>query len=81
MNYRVVKVKKLAGLLLIGMFSFCLAPTTMAQGKPRAARDRRPTIIERRDRLKSGGRKQMRSAEMDVGAGGRTKTCRPQSQT
>src|SRR5437667_9076942 len=66
MNYRDVKVK-LAGFLVVGVFSLCLTGTTMAQ-KPAGAGpppNNNPNLDDRARQVDEG---RLRSAEMDVGA-------------
>jgi hypothetical protein len=65
MNYRGVKVK-LAGFFVVGVFSLCLAGTTMAQ-KPAGAGpppNKNPNLDDRIRQVDEG---RLRSAEMDVG--------------
>jgi hypothetical protein len=67
MHYRVVKVRKLAGVLVAGIFSLCLTCTTLAQGKPPGAGpppNNNPNIGDRQRQIDEG---RLRSAEMDVG--------------
>jgi hypothetical protein len=67
MNYRVVKVRKLVGFLVAGIFLLCLAGTTLAQGKPAGAGpppNNNPNIDDRARQVDEG---RLRSAEMDAG--------------
>ena len=67
MNYRVVKVRKLVGFLVVGIFLLCLAGTTLAQGKPAGAGpppNNNPNIDDRARQVDEG---RLRSAEMDAG--------------
>lgn len=67
MHYLVVKVRKLVGILVAGIFSLCVASTTLAQGKPAGAGpppNNNPNI---QDRFRQVDESKLRSAEMDVG--------------
>src|SRR5882672_968447 len=67
MHYRVVRVRKLVGVLVAGIFSLCLTCTTLAQGKPPGAGpppNNNPNIGDRQRQIDEG---RLRSAEMDVG--------------
>jgi hypothetical protein len=67
MNYRDIKVKKLAGLLAVGMFSLCLAVTALAQGKPAGAGpppNNNPNIDDRIRQIDEG---RLRGAETNAG--------------
>lgn len=66
MNDREVKVEKLAGFLVVGMFSLCLAGTTLAQrpagvGPPP---NNNPNIGDRQRQVDEG---RLRTAELDAG--------------
>ncbi len=66
MNYRGVKVKKLAGFLVVGIFSLCVAGSTLAQGKPAGVGpppNNNPNIGDRARQVDEG---RLRSAEMDA---------------
>jgi hypothetical protein len=66
MNYRCVRVKKLAGPLVAGVFSLCLAATTMAQGKPAGAGpppNNNPNLDDRIRQIDEG---RLRGAETNV---------------
>jgi hypothetical protein len=66
MNYRGVKVKKLAGPLAVGLFSLCLAVTTLALGKPAGAGpppNNNPNIGDRVRQIDEG---RLRGAETNV---------------
>jgi len=65
MNYRDVKVK-LAGFLVVGVFSLCLAGTAMAQ-KPAGAGPPPNNNPNLDDRIRQVDEGRLRSAEMDVG--------------
>jgi hypothetical protein len=67
MNYRDVKVKKLVGLLVAGIFSLCLAGSTRAQGKPAGAGpppNNNPNVGDRIRQIDEG---RLRGAETNVG--------------
>jgi hypothetical protein len=67
MNYRGVKVKKLAVPLVVGIFSLCLAATTVAQGKPTGAGpppNNNPNLDDRIRQIDEG---RLRGAETNVG--------------
>ena len=67
MNYRGVKVKKLAGFLVVGIFSLGLASSTLAQGKPAGAGpppNNNPNIDDRIRQIDEG---RLRGAETNVG--------------
>ena len=67
MNYPVDRVKNLAGFLIAGIFSFCLAGTTLAQGKPAGAGpppNNNPNVGDRVRQIDEG---RLRSAEIDAG--------------
>src|SRR3989442_192215 len=66
MNYPAVKVK-LADFLVVGVFSLCLAGTTMAQGKPAGAGPPPNNNPNLDDRIRQVDESRLRSAEMDVG--------------
>ncbi len=66
MNYRDVKVQ-LAGFLVVGVFSLCLAGTTMAQGKPTGAGPPPNNNPNLDDRIRQADESRLRTAEMDVG--------------
>ncbi len=66
MNYPAVKVK-LADFLVVGVFSLCLAGTTMAQGKPAGAGPPPNNNPNLDDRIRQVDEGRLRSAEMDVG--------------
>src|SRR5260370_17946320 len=66
MNYRDVKVQ-LAGFLVVGVFSLCLAGTTMAQGKPTGAGPPPNNNPNLDDRIRQVDESRLRSAEMGVG--------------
>src|SRR6266849_10732135 len=69
MNYRVVEVKKLAGFLVVGVFSLCLASATMAQrttGPPPGAGPPLNNNPNLDDRSRQVDENKLRSAEMDV---------------
>ncbi len=66
MNYRDVKVQ-LASFLVVGVFSLCLAGTTMAQGKPTGAGPPPNNNPNLEDRIRQVDESRLRSAEMDVG--------------
>jgi hypothetical protein len=66
MNCQVVNVKKLAGFLVVGIFSLCVASSTQAQGKPAGAGPP-PNInpnIDARQRQVDESR--LRGAEMNI---------------
>jgi len=72
MDYRVVKVKELVGLLIAGTFLLCLASSTLAQGNPAGPPpgagpppNNNPNL---QDRFRQVDESRLRSAEMDVGA-------------
>jgi len=65
MNYGDVKVK-LAGFLVIGVFSICLAGTTMAQGKPTGAGPPPNNNPNLDDRIRQVDEGRLRSAETNV---------------
>ena len=67
MNYRVVTVMKLAGFLVAGIFSLCLAGTTLGQGKPAGVGpppNNNPNVGDRIRQIDEG---RLRSAEVDAG--------------
>ena len=67
MNYQCVKVKKLAGFLVVGIFSLCLANSTRAQGKPAGAGpppNNNPNISDRVRQIDEG---KLRGAEANAG--------------
>ena len=71
MNYRVIKIKKLVGFLVAGIFSLCLTCTALAQGNPTGAPagagpppNKNPNIDDRVRQVDEG---RLRSAEMDAG--------------
>src|SRR5712691_4620586 len=71
MNYRVVTVKELVGLLTAGIFLLCLANSTLAQGNPTGPppgagppSNNNPNL---QDRFRQVDESKLRSAEMDVG--------------
>ena len=66
MNYPAVRVK-LADFLVVGVFSLCLAGTTMAQGKPAGAGPPPNNNPNLDDRIRQVDESRLRSAEMDVG--------------
>src|SRR6266849_4131809 len=66
MNYPAVKVN-LADFLVVGVFSLCLAGTTMAQGKPAGAGPPPNNNPNLDDRIRQVDESRLRSAEMDVG--------------
>src|SRR6266849_1295180 len=66
MNYPAVKVN-LADFLVVGVFSLCLAGTTMAQGKPAGAGPPPNNNPNLDDRMRRVDESRLRSAEMDVG--------------
>src|SRR5260370_12429097 len=66
MNYPAVKIK-LADFLVVGVFSLCLAGTTMAQGKPAGAGPPPNNNPNLDDRIRQVDESRLRSAEMDVG--------------
>jgi len=66
MNYPAVKVR-LADFLIAGVFSLCLAGTTMAQGKPAGAGPPPNNNPNLDDRIRRVDESRLRSAEMDVG--------------
>ena len=66
MNYQCVKVKKLAGFLVVGVFSLCLAISTRAQGKPAGAGpppNNNPNISDRVRQIDEG---KLRGAEANA---------------
>jgi len=65
MNYGDVKVK-LAAFLVIGVFSLCLAGTTMAQGKPTGAGPPPNNNPNLDDRIRQVDEGRLRSAETNV---------------
>jgi len=67
MNYRCIKVKKLAGFLVVAVFSLCLATSTRAQGKPAGAGpppNNNPNISDRVRQIDEG---RLRGAETNAG--------------
>ena len=68
MNYPGVKVKKLAGFLVVGMFSLCAARSILAQGKPAGAGPPPNNNPNLEDRFRQVDESKLRSAELDVGA-------------
>ncbi|HMG76546.1 MAG TPA: hypothetical protein VK582_23925 [Pyrinomonadaceae bacterium] len=67
MNYQCVKVKKLAGFLVVGIFSLGLANSTRAQGKPAGAGpppNNNPNISDRVRQIDEG---KLRGAEANAG--------------
>src|SRR2546421_10260645 len=71
MNYRVVKLKKLAGFLISGSFSLLLASSTLAQrnptGPPSGAGPPPNNNPNLQDRSRQIDESRLRSAEMDAG--------------
>jgi hypothetical protein len=67
MNYRGVKVKKLAGFLVVGIFSLCLANSTLAQGKPTGAGPPPNTNPNIDDRIRQIDEGRLRGAETNAG--------------
>ena len=66
MNYRVAKVKRLAGFLVVAVLSLCLAGTAVAQGKPAGAGpppNNNPNIDDRIRQIDEG---RLRGAETNV---------------
>jgi hypothetical protein len=67
MNYRSVRVRKLAGFLVGGIFSLCVASSTLAQGKPAGAGpppNNNPNIDDRVRQIDEG---RLRGAETNAG--------------
>jgi hypothetical protein len=67
MNYRCITVKKLAGFLVVGIFSLCLAGSTMAQGAPAGVgppANNNPNIGDRQRQIDEG---RLRGAETNAG--------------
>ena len=71
MNYRLVKVRKLAGFLIAGIFSLCLASSISAQqtpaGPPPGAGPPPNNNPNLQDRSRQIDESRLRSAEMDAG--------------
>ena len=67
MNYRDVSLR-LAGFLVVGVFSLCLAGTTMAQGKPAGAGPPPNNNPNVQDRFRQVDEAKLRSAEVEAGA-------------
>src|SRR2546421_1599116 len=71
MNYRVVKLKKLAGFLISGSFSLLLASSTLAQrnptGPPSGAGPPPNNNPNLQDRARKVDESRLRSAELDAG--------------
>ncbi len=68
MNYRIVRARKLEDFLVAGIFSLCVAGTTLAQGKPAGAGpppNNNPNVGDRVRQLDEG---RLRSAEVEAGA-------------
>ena len=70
MNYRVPKIKKLVGFLVAGIFSLCVASTSLAQGNPTGPPagagpppNNNPNL---QDRSRQVDESRLRSAEMDA---------------
>ena len=66
MNYRVVEVKKLVGFLVVGMFSLCLAGSTLAQGPPAGAGAPANNNPKSADRSRQVDQSKLRTAEMNA---------------
>lgn len=66
MNYRVVEVKKLVGFLVVGMFSLCLAGSTLAQGPPAGAGAPANNNPKSMDRERQVDQSKLRTAEMNA---------------
>ena len=71
MNHRVVKAKKLVGVLIAGIFVLCVASSTLAQRNPPGPPpgvgpppDKNPNLQDLSRRVDES---RLRSAEMDVG--------------
>src|SRR5256885_3626791 len=67
MNYRSVRIRNLAGFLVVGVFSLCLATSTRAQGKPAGAGpppNNNPNISDRVRQIDEG---KLRGAEANAG--------------
>jgi hypothetical protein len=66
MNYRVAEVKKLVGFLVVGIFSLCLANTTLAQGPPPGAGAPANNNPKSVDRSRQVDQSKLRTAEMNA---------------
>jgi hypothetical protein len=68
MNYQVVNFRRVVSLSVAGVFSLCMAGTTMAQGKPGGVGpppNNNPNVGDRVRQIDEG---RLRSAEVDAGA-------------
>ena len=66
MNYGVVDVKKLVGVLVVAVFSLCLASSTLAQGPPPGAGAPANNNPKSMDRERQVDQSKLRTAEMNA---------------